>query len=85
MLVKPKLRSRRPKLTYMSGQQYQEITEALGFPSPKDGPFLGVSRRQADRWRLGDCSIDKRTAMLLLLMSMKNLRPKNVPQPRPWS
>lgn len=85
MLHTAKKPSRRPKLTYMSGQRYQEITEACGFPSPSDGKFLGVSRRQADRWRLGDCSIDKRTAMLLELMFMKKLRPQNVPQPRPWS
>jgi hypothetical protein len=78
-------RSRGPVKTYMSGQRYQEITTACGFPSPSDWKFLGVSRRQADRWRLGHSTIDKRTAMLLELMFMKNLKPQNVPQPRPWS
>jgi hypothetical protein len=84
MNVKPPRKSRGPSRTWMSGERYEEVTKALGFPFPADAKFLGVSPRQAIRWRMGDCSIDKRTAMLLELMFMKKLKPDNVPQPVPW-
>jgi hypothetical protein len=71
-------RERKTRAT-MSAAQYRAAIERLGFTQVGIAPFLGISRRQAQRYALGERKIPEAVAKLLRLMLKLNLTPEDVP------
>jgi hypothetical protein len=62
----------------MSAAQYRAAIEHLGFTQVGIAPFLGISRRQAQRYAFGERKIPEAVAKLLRLMLRLNLKPEDV-------
>jgi hypothetical protein len=71
-------RKRKTRAT-MSAAQYRAAIERLEFTQVGIAPFLGISRRQAQRYALGERKIPEAVAKLLRLMLRLNLRPEDIP------
>jgi hypothetical protein len=63
----------------MTKKEYRAALKKLGFSQVGIAPFLGLSRRQAQRYATGERPVPEAVAKLLRLMIRFNLQPEDVP------
>jgi plasmid maintenance system antidote protein VapI len=60
----------------MTPQQYQKVKDRLGLSHPNLAALIGVSRRQSQRYALGEDPIPQSTAIVLTLLLDGRSRPR---------
>jgi hypothetical protein len=62
----------------MTSEQYRKAIDKLGFTVVGVAPWLGISRRQAQRLASGECAVPEPVAKLLRLVIRLRLDPGEV-------